>query len=158
MKLYIKEVWWCRILNNNIAGLSYVICNNYWQFNTGRKRTWNRLIVLRTCGFVNFCEHLCEFVCCRGDHCYLIFDLLNASDHEISIQHSNQEPVFLSPGHTERYKNTVYREIFFPILFLPHPHTPSLSGGEFMTGQNSLHVWKGKKQKWGKNNPVHWII
>nr|XP_022294206.1 trafficking protein particle complex subunit 9-like [Crassostrea virginica] len=38
----------------------------------------------------------------RGDHCYLIFDLLNASDHEISIQHSNQEPVFLSPGHTER--------------------------------------------------------
>lgn len=97
------------------------------------------------------CEHLCEFVCCRGDHCYLIFDLLNASDHEISIQHSNQEPVHLSPGHTERYKNTVYREmeIFVPILFFPLSSLLSsytfIVRGWIKTGQISLHVWKGQK-------------
>lgn len=143
MKLYIKEVWWCRILNNNIAGLSYVICNNYWQFNTGRKRTWNRLIVLRTCGFVNFCEHLCEFVCCRGDHCYLIFDLLNASDHEISIQHSNQEPVFLSPGHTERYKNT--GNILSHFIFAPSSYTFIVRGWIYDRAKQFACVKRQKK-------------
>lgn len=38
----------------------------------------------------------------RCDHCYLIFDLLNASGHDLSIQHSNQESVSILPGHTER--------------------------------------------------------
>ena len=36
-----------------------------------------------------------------------------------------------------------------PFYFFPfhpfYPHTPSLSGAEFKTGQISLHVWKGQK-------------
>ncbi|XP_062576163.1 trafficking protein particle complex subunit 9-like [Saccostrea cucullata] len=38
----------------------------------------------------------------RPDHCYLVFDLLNASDTDLSVQHSTQSSTHILPGHTER--------------------------------------------------------
>ncbi|XP_061177243.1 trafficking protein particle complex subunit 9-like isoform X2 [Saccostrea echinata] len=38
----------------------------------------------------------------RPDHCYLVFDLLNASGSDLSVQHSTQTPTHILPGHTER--------------------------------------------------------